>query len=109
MERTPIAHLARIAPALALFSCAAPKAVVVEAAPKAKEQKIETPAVVEVPMPMDPNDGLRGIDDMMLTLPSDNEFRATVPTPSTAGGETNAVISRPPTDPPPRPKPKELE
>ena len=109
MVKTFIAHFTRIAPALAFFSCAAPKAVVVEAAPKAKEQKTEAPVVADVPMPMDPNDGLRGIDDMMLTLPGDNEFRATVPTPPSGGGETNAVISRPPTDPPSRPKPKDVE
>jgi len=92
-----------------LVSCAPQKAVVVEAAPAPKEKKVEAPVVVEVPMPPDENDGLRGLDNSMLALPEDSEFRATVPTMPTASANANPVISRPPTDPPPRPKPKETE
>jgi hypothetical protein len=103
MLKAQITRFACIAPALALLNCAAPKAVVVVEEPKPQAPKIEAPEIVDVPMPVDPNDGLRGIDEMMLDLPSDSEFRATVPTFPTDGG----VISRPPTDPPPRPKPQE--
>ena len=92
-----------------LVSCAAPKAVVVEAAPAPKEKKVEAPAVVEAPMPPDENDGLRGLDNSMLALPDESEFRATVPTMPNNPTNANPVISRPPTDPPPRPKPKENE
>lgn len=92
--------------ALVAGSCAPKKAIVVEEAPKKPAPKVEQPVIAEVPIPQDPNDGLRGIDDMMLSLPSENEFRATVPVPGPGGPESNAVISRPPTDPPPRPKPK---
>lgn len=91
---------------LAAVSCAPKRAIVVEEAPIKAEPKVEEPVITEIPMPTAPNDGLRGIDDMMLSLPSESEFRATVPLPRQDGSETNAVISRPPTDPPPRQKPK---
>jgi hypothetical protein len=92
--------------ALVASGCAPKKAIVVEEAPKKPASKVEEPAIAEVPIQQDPNDGLRGIDDMMLSLPDENDFRATVPVPKPAGSDSNAVISRPPTDPPPRPKPK---
>ena len=87
--------------ALGFSSCAPKKAVVVEAAPQITAPKVDAPVVPPLPTSGEPNDRLRGIDEMMLSLPTDNDFQATVPVPSA----TNAVISRPPTDPPPRPKP----
>ncbi len=103
----PVIALAMIlALCLVAPSCAPKRAIVVEEAPIKAEPKVEEPVIAEVPMPTAPNDGLRGIDDMMLSLPSENEFRATVPLPQQNGSETNAVISRPPTDPPPRQKAK---
>jgi hypothetical protein len=107
MVKTQMIRLACIAPALALFNCAAPKAVVVEEQAKPVEKKAEEPVIADVPMPVDPNDGLRGIDEMMLALPGDNEFRATVPVTPRGSNDANAVIARPPTDPPPRQKPQE--
>lgn len=101
----PVAMLAFVF-ALGFSSCAPKKAVVVEASPQITPPKVDAPEVAPLPTPGEPNDRLRGIDEMMLSLPTDNDFQATVPVPSGA----NAVISRPPTDPPPRPKaPKEGE
>jgi hypothetical protein len=104
MVKLKIATLVRIAPALALFSCAAPKAVVVGPPPAPKQEKAEEPAVAELPPANPDDDGIRLPE--MLGLPADGEFRATTTIAPKAGGEGNAVISRPPTDPPPRPKPK---
>ena len=95
----PISAAALLASAL-LASCAAPKATVVEEPKKdavAEEPVPEEPAVPEPALPDDP---FRLPD--MLTMPSDAEFRATVPQPDTGG--TGSVIARPPTEPPPRPK-----
>jgi hypothetical protein len=96
--------LARIAPALALLSCAAPKATVVAPAPAPK--KSQAPAEPGFSEPALPDDGIRLPD--MLAMPGDGEFRATRPNPSKVGPE-GAVIARPPTDPPSRPKPKDTE
>ena len=106
MVKMKFATLARVAPALALFSCAAPKALVVERAP-APKMETAPPTVPEPPAPSAPDDGIRLPD--MLAMPGEGEFRATTPVPPRAGSEPNAVISRPPTDPPSRPKPKDAE
>ncbi len=90
-----------------LVSCVAPKAVVVaqpSVKPK-KEEKTPEPVIAEVELPATPDDGLR-MPSNMLELPGEGEFRATSPAvakPTDAG----AVISRPPTDPPSRTKPKD--
>lgn len=83
-----------------LASCAAPKAVVVEE-PK-KPEVAEEPVAEEPPVPEPglPDDGFRMPD--LLTMPNDAEFRSTIPQPESNG--SGAVIARPPTDPPPRPK-----
>ena len=90
-------------------SCVPPKAEVVEAAapPTKKVEKTPEPEVaVETPLPpLDGNDGLRVGE--MLDLPTESDFRATNPTQKP--GDSGAVISRPPTDPPSRVKPKEEE
>ena len=86
---------------IALFaSCAAPKAVVVEELKK--PEVVEEPLAEEPPVPEPglPDDGFRMPD--LLTMPNDAEFRSTIPQPESSG--TGAVIARPPTDPPPRPK-----
>lgn len=93
--------------ALLSASCVPQKATVVEAAPPAqkKVEKTPEPAVAEeTPLPsFDGNDGLRVGE--MLDLPTESDFRATNPTAKP--GDAGAVISRPPTDPPSRVKPKE--
>lgn len=107
MAAQPFAKLTAIVPALVLFSCA-PKAVVVEQPPAVvkKEEKPVEPTVPVPAVPGEPDDGLRLPE--MLSMPSDHDFQATVPVaPAGVTGAAGAVTARPPTDPPPRPKPKE--
>lgn len=96
--------------ALASASCVPPKAVVVSPAPvvKSKEKKAAEPSFASVPeLPTMPDEGIRMPD--MLDLPTDGDFQATSPgLPRTTTG-TGSVISRPPTDPPSRVKPKPAE
>jgi len=90
-------------PALALVSCVAPKAIVVESplAPKPAEAAVSEPAA-KPKRPSLPNDGLRLPD--METMPGDDEFRAAKTPPTGGGAGSGAVISRPPTEPKPKPK-----
>lgn len=105
MVKTTFATLSRIAPALALLSCAAPKAIVVEQARPPKKVKAATdPGLAEPALPSPPDDGIRLPD--MLAMPEEGEFRPTSPNARKVGTEAGTVIARPPTDPPPRPKPK---
>jgi hypothetical protein len=92
---------------MALCSCAAPKATVVEESAAPVKSEPEVMATAAAPMPASEDDGIRLPD--MLTLPDDGEFRAGVPSQPVAGGSAGAVIARPPTDPPSRPKPKDGE
>jgi len=79
--------------------------VIAEAPVKKKvEPQVEALAVPELPLTGLPDDGIRMPE--MLNMPSDGEFRATNPALPKTSGETGAVISRPPTDPPSRVKPK---
>lgn len=104
MLKTKFATLARIAPALALWSCAAPKATVVAPPPPKTDPAAVVPVPTE-PLPVaQPDRGIRLPD--MLAMPGDGEFRATTPNATKVGSEVGAVISRPPTDPPSRPKAK---
>lgn len=91
---------------MVLISCVAPKATVIAPPPIVKngEKKLPEPAVVEPIFPALPDDGNRMPD--MLTMPGEGEFRSTNPVAPKAGTESGAVISRPPTDPPLRVKPK---
>ncbi len=91
---------ALLAIALAFTACA-PEAVVVEEQPE-PVKKTDPKPVEEQPLPDigEPDDGLRIPE--MLTLPGNADFRATSPNVASSG--TGAVISRPPTDPPSRPK-----
>jgi len=101
MSKNKLIHLARLAPSLALLSCAAPKAEVAEEAPVLKKETVEKTAAA-VPEPSVnalPDHGIRLPD--MLGLPGDNEFRST--RPATTGGGSGAVIARPPTSLPPEP------
>lgn len=89
----------------ALASCAAPKAIVVEQSPVPKKQEgAPVPVVAESELPALPDDGIRMPD--MLGMPGDGDFRSTNPI---GVKEAGAVISRPPTDPPSRVKPKVAE
>jgi hypothetical protein len=97
---------ARVGLVVALGSCAPPKAIVIAEAPLKKkvEPKVESLEVPGLPMTGLPDDGIRMPE--MLGLPGDGEFRATNPSLPKTAGDTGAVISRPPTDPPSRVKPK---
>ncbi len=64
----------------------------------------EPVAFEEPPVPAIEDHGLRLPD--MLSLPDDGDFRATN-LPSGRTGEAGPVVSRPPTDPPSRPKPQQ--
>jgi hypothetical protein len=98
MKPKPL-HLALIAPALLLWSCAAPKAELAEetpATPAVAETKEEVAA--STPEPANPpmvEDGIRLPD--MLGMPGDGEFRTNRPA---AGGSpgSGAVIARPPVE-----------
>ncbi|RYD20004.1 MAG: hypothetical protein EOP88_16795 [Verrucomicrobiaceae bacterium] len=93
--------------ALLSASCVPPKATVVEAAAPAQKKVEKAPEPIaqeEIPLPSGEDYGLR-MPSNMLELPSDSDFRATNPTAKP--GDAGAVISRPPTDPPSRVKPKE--
>jgi len=106
MVKSQIATLVRLAPALVLCSCAIPKAIIVELPKTAKTDPSATsPALADPNLPALPDDGIRLPD--MLAMPGDSEFRATAPNVPKGGPDASAVISRPPTDPPSRPKPKD--
>jgi hypothetical protein len=90
--------MALLAPALALLSCAAPKAIVVEETretPEA-EKKEESIATTEASTPDTPDDGIRLPD--MLGMPGEGEFRSNRPATGGASG-SGAVIARPPVEP----------
>ena len=105
MLKPTITTLACLMPVMLLVSCAAPKAIVVESplAPKPAQAAILEPAAKpKIPVPQ--NDGLRLPD--METMPGDDEFHA-AKKPATGGdADSGAVISRPPTVPTAKPKPK---
>ena len=92
-----------------LVSCVTPKATVISPPPvvKSEEKKLPEPVVLEPMFPSLSDDGDRMPD--MLTMPGEGEFRSTNPVAPKTGSESGAVISRPPTDPPLRVKPKSPE
>lgn len=99
-----------LAVALATISCVPPKAVMVAPAPtvKSKERKATESGTAGVPeLPTMPDEGIRMPD--MLGLPTDLDFQATSPVLPRTGAGSGSVISRPPTDPPSRVKPKPAE
>jgi hypothetical protein len=103
MVKTKLVILARLSLVFALCSCAAPKAIIVELVPARSTRRTAADSgFSEANLPPLPDDGIRLPD--MLAMPGDGEFRATTPKGRTDAG---AVIARPPTDPPSRPKPKE--
>jgi hypothetical protein len=91
---------------MVLVSCVAPKATVIAPPPvvKNEEKKLPEPTPPEPMLPGLPDDGNRMPD--MLVMPGEGEFRSTKPVAPKTGTEAGAVISRPPTDPPLRVKPK---
>ncbi len=98
MLKPKFATLARLAPSLALLSCAVPRAIIVEQAPVPKPgNPSASTAVPEPPAPGTPDDGIRLPD--MLGLPDEGEFRSTGAAPASSG--SGAVIARPPAAPPP--------
>jgi hypothetical protein len=94
------AALACLASAMAVLSCAAPKASVVAEAPAQETKPAETAAVPEPAAPGEPDDGIRLPD--MLSLPNDGELRSTI-TSQGKTPESGAVIARPPTEPTKKP------
>ena len=106
MVKILTASLVRLAPVLALGACAVPKAIVVELPKSSTTDPAPPPAeLAQTKLPSQPDDGIRLPD--MLGMPGDGEFRATAPNAPKGGPDASAVISRPPTDPPSRPKPKD--
>jgi hypothetical protein len=93
MLKLKLTTLARCAPALALLSCAAPKANVVAEAPMKEKKPAETAAVPEPVTPNEPDDGIRLPD--MLGLPNEGELRSAASVPGKTP-ESGAVIARPP-------------
>jgi hypothetical protein len=91
-----LATLARCAPALALLSCAAPKASVVAEAPVKETKTEETASVPEPATPGEPDDGIRLPD--MLGLPGEGDLRSAASLPGKTP-DSGAVIARPPSGP----------
>jgi hypothetical protein len=91
-------HLALIAPAMALFSCVPPKAIVVaEPAAKPKLEKPQETVSSQLPSaPAVDDDGIRLPN--MLAMPGDNEFRSSRPATG-AAPSSGPVIARPPVEP----------
>lgn len=78
---------------IGLVSCAAPKAIAVAEAPKAKPEEVK-PSEAVASVSTDLDDGLR-IGDDILALPSEEQLRSS-PTPAEDGDAR--VIVRPPAD-----------
>jgi len=97
MLNLKIATLARCAPALALLSCAAPKASVVAETPVQQTKPAESAAVPELSISNEPADGIRLPD--MLGLPDEGELRSSASLPNKTP-ESGAVIARPPSGQP---------
>ena len=95
--------------ALAASSCVPPKAVAVEETatppPVAQQPVPEVTAEVEPEVLPPQDDGIRMSG--LLELPDVGDYRATNPGAAGPGPGSGAVISRPPTDPPPRVKPED--
>lgn len=106
MVKSRFAFLLQLLPALALFSCVPPKAVVVQEPPKEKKPEPEV-ATTEPSLPPPTDDGIRLPD--FTTMPRDDEFKAALPTPTITNQVPGSINVRPPTEPPPRPKPKTTE
>jgi hypothetical protein len=106
-------HRIAVLMGLTLASCA-PKAVIVQedqVVPRQAQESVKVPepvaAETEIASPTLPaGEGLRPLKNM-LDLPSEAEFRTAAPAGQKPGGGAGAVISRPPTEPPSRTKPKE--
>jgi len=109
MVRPKITTCALLGLAMALASCATPKATVVAQPPANKKVEKEPNATfVEPPVPALPGDEIRMPADM-VGLPKDEDFKATTPVGPKSDPGAGAVFVRPPTDPPSRVKPKPTE
>lgn len=76
-----------------------------EAAPVATIVPEATPETSKPTKPAMPDDGLRLPD--MLTMPQDNELKASASAAPANASEPAPVVARPPTDPPVQPKAEE--
>ncbi len=109
MVTSKITTCALLGFAMALMSCATPKATVVAQPPDPNLVKNEPEgAIPEPPIPALPGEEIR-MPPGMVGLPNDEEFRATTPVVPKSDPGAGAVFVRPPTDPPSRVKPKPAE
>jgi hypothetical protein len=114
MARPDTTFCALLALALASASCV-PKATIVAQPPVVKnEEKKEKEVVLEPispepPVPGLPDDGGIRMPGNFTDLPSDDDFRKSAAGAPKSDSGSGAVISRPPTDPPSRVKPKPAE
>lgn len=91
------AFIACLASALALMSCAAPKAIVVAEAPVPDMEKPDDASAASEPaVPSTSDDGIRLPD--MLGLPDEGELRSAASLPGGKTPDSGAVIARPPTE-----------
>ncbi len=107
MVKIRFSYLLQLLPALALFSCVPPKAVVVQEEPIKKQPEPEV-AMTEPNLPPPADDPIR-LPDNIMSMPGDEEFKPSVPTPSPINPLPGSINVRPPTEPPARPKPKTEE
>jgi hypothetical protein len=107
MVKTRFAFLIQLFAALAFCSCVPPKAVVVQEPPKKKVPEPEV-TTTEPNLPPSPDDGIR-LPDNIMSMPGDDEFKASLPTNSPVNPLPGSINVRPPTEPPARPKPKTEE
>lgn len=104
MVKPRLSFLPQIFAALVICSCVPPKAVVVQEAPKTKAP--EPVAATTEPAPPPPTDDGILLPPDILSMPSDDEFKAALPTATLTNQVPGSINVRPPTEPPPRPKPK---
>jgi hypothetical protein len=101
-----LTRLVWAAVALGLASCASQKGGDPNQSLVAGDSdKPPEPSVPEPVVPLPPDDGIRLPD--MLGMPSEGDLRSPHPSLLKPEKGTGVVISRPPTDPPSRIKPKE--
>lgn len=107
MVKTRFAFLIQLFAALAFCSCVPPKAVVVQEPLKKKAPEPQV-AMTEPNLPPPVDDEFR-LPDNIMSMPGDEEFKPSVPTPSPINPLPGSINVRPPTEPPARPKPKPEE
>lgn len=95
-----------VVPAVLLIGCAATRQDPASDAP-APTAAVSAPDAAAV-TPVVPDDDLRLPEEEFLKMPGEGEFRIAGGASPNASPNGGAVIVRPPTDPPSRPKPAEV-